>query len=142
MAPFQISEQDVATLPGLRAVRGTQRQLQKRPPPGVLPVLGTQVGEWAVPHVLPAVRRDRPGGAQPDERIGRRRPGLMKQPMPGAPSAWLAYVDVDDVKASTEKVRSLGGQVLKDVTEVPQMGWFSVIADPTGAVLGLWQTAR
>ena len=31
---------------------------------------------------------------------------------------------------------------VKDVTEVPQMGWFSVIADPTGAVLGLWQTAR
>jgi predicted enzyme related to lactoylglutathione lyase len=76
---------------------------------------------------------------QPGEGTGG---GLMKQPMPGAPSAWLAYVDVDDVKASTEKVRSLGGQVLKDVTEVPQMGWFSVIADPTGAVLGLWQTAR
>jgi uncharacterized protein len=71
---------------------------------------------------------------QPGEGTGG---GLMKQPMPGAPSAWLAYVDVDDVKASTEKARSLGGQVLKDVTEVPQMGWFSVIADPTGAVLGL-----
>ena len=76
---------------------------------------------------------------QPGEGTGG---GLRKQPMPGAPSAWLAYVDVEDVKASTEKVRSLGGQVLKDVTEVPQMGWFSVIADPTGAVLGLWQTAR
>ncbi len=76
---------------------------------------------------------------QPGEGTGG---GLMKQPMPGAPSAWLAYVDVDDVKAATEKVRSLGGQVLKDVTEVPQMGWFSIIADPTGAVLGLWQTAR
>jgi predicted enzyme related to lactoylglutathione lyase len=44
--------------------------------------------------------------------------------MPGAPPAWLAYVDVDDVKASTEKARSLGAQVLKDVSEVPQMGWF------------------
>jgi uncharacterized protein len=76
---------------------------------------------------------------QPGEGTGG---GLMKQPMPGAPSAWLAYVDVDDVKASTEQVRSLGAQVLKDVTEVPKMGWFSIIADPTGAVLGLWQTAR
>jgi len=36
----------------------------------------------------------------------------------------------------------LGAQVLKDVTEVPQMGWFSIITDPTGAALGLWQTAR
>lgn len=67
--------------------------------------------------------------------------GLMKQMIPGAPSAWLAYVNVDDVKASTAKARSLGATVLKDVTEVPGMGWFSVISDPTGAALGLWQTA-
>jgi hypothetical protein len=30
---------------------------------------------------------------------------------------------------------------VKDVTEVPQMGWFSVIVDPTGAALALWQSA-
>lgn len=65
--------------------------------------------------------------------------GLMKHPIPGAPSAWLAYVVVDDAKTATEKARSLGGQVMKEVTEVPGMGWFSIITDPTGAVLGLWQ---
>ena len=63
-------------------------------------------------------------------------------PVPGAPSLWLAYAVVDDVKASTEKAKSLGAKVMQDVTEVPKMGWFSVIADPTGAHLGLWQTAR
>lgn len=68
--------------------------------------------------------------------------GLMQHPVPGAPSTWLAYVDVDDVKASTEKARSLGAQVMRDVTEVPNMGWFSIIADPTGAHLGLWQTKK
>ena len=66
--------------------------------------------------------------------------GMMKHPVPGAPSAWLAYVLVDDVRASTAKAKSLGGSVLKDVTEVPGMGLFSVIADPTGAPLGLWQS--
>ena len=75
---------------------------------------------------------------QPGEGTGG---GLMKQMMPGAPSAWLPYVIVDDVKASTEKATSLGGSVLKDVSEVPGMGSFSIITDPTGAVLGLWQTA-
>jgi len=25
------------------------------------------------------------------------------------------------------------------MTEVPNFGWFSVVKDPTGAVLGLWQ---
>jgi hypothetical protein len=67
--------------------------------------------------------------------------GLMQHPMPGAPSSWLAYVNVDDVRKSTEQARSLGAQVLKEVTEVPGMGWFSIILDPTGAALGLWQAA-
>jgi predicted enzyme related to lactoylglutathione lyase len=73
---------------------------------------------------------------QPGEGTGG---GLMKHPIPGAPSAWLAYVVVDDAKASTDKAQSLGARVMKEVTEVPNMGWFSIITDPTGAVLGLWQ---
>ncbi len=51
--------------------------------------------------------------------------GMMKHPMPGAPSAWLAYVLVDDIKAATAKAKSLGATVMKDVTEVTGMGWFS-----------------
>jgi predicted enzyme related to lactoylglutathione lyase len=76
---------------------------------------------------------------QPGEGTGG---GLMQQMMPGAPSAWLAYVVVDDVRASTEKAKSLGARVMKDVTEVPGMGWFSIIVDPTGAMLGLWTNAK
>ena len=66
--------------------------------------------------------------------------GLMKHPMAGAPSMWLPYVNVDDVAAATQKAKSLGATVVKDKTEVPNMGWFTVIQDPTGAVLGLWQS--
>jgi len=29
---------------------------------------------------------------------------------------------------------------VKNSIEVPDMGWLSIIADPTGAALGLWQT--
>jgi predicted enzyme related to lactoylglutathione lyase len=65
--------------------------------------------------------------------------GLMKHPVPGAPSSWLPYVQVDDLKAATAKAKSLGAQVMKDVTEVPDTGHFSIILDPTGAALGLWQ---
>jgi len=28
---------------------------------------------------------------------------------------------------------------MKDVTDVMGMGWLSIITDPTGAMLGLWQ---
>ncbi len=65
--------------------------------------------------------------------------GIMQHPIPGAPSQWLAYVQVDDVAAATKKAKALGATVLKDRTEVPNYGWFSIIADPTGATLALWQ---
>ena len=65
--------------------------------------------------------------------------GIMKHPMPGAGSAWLPYVLVDDVEASTKKAGELGGTIIRGVTEVPGMGWFSIVMDPTGGVLGLWK---
>ncbi len=65
--------------------------------------------------------------------------GMLKHPMPGAPSAWLAYIGVDDVRASTEKAKTLGAKLLVDVTEVPGMGHFSILMDPTGAAFALWQ---
>ena len=68
--------------------------------------------------------------------------GMMQHPVPGAPSMWLAYVSVDDVEASTKKAQSLGATIIRDKTEVPQMGWFSILTDPTGAVFALWQAAQ
>jgi predicted enzyme related to lactoylglutathione lyase len=29
--------------------------------------------------------------------------------------------------------------IMKGVTEVEGMGWLSIIVDPTGAILGLWE---
>ena len=66
--------------------------------------------------------------------------GMMKQLIPGAGSAWLPYVEVADIKASTKKAQSLGAKAMKDVSEIKDMGWLSIIVDPTGAMLGLWQT--
>jgi predicted enzyme related to lactoylglutathione lyase len=65
--------------------------------------------------------------------------GIMKQIL-GGPSGWLAYVQVDDIHATTQKAKSLGAEVMKEVTEVMGMGRLSFIRDPTGAVLGLWQS--
>jgi uncharacterized protein len=65
--------------------------------------------------------------------------GMMKHPVPGAPSAWLAYVQVDDIQAATKKAKSLGATIMKDVTEVMGAGWLSIVLDPTGAALGLWK---
>jgi predicted enzyme related to lactoylglutathione lyase len=64
--------------------------------------------------------------------------GIMKQ-VPHGPAGWIPYVLVDDLRAATDKAKSLGGKVMKDITEVPDMGWFSIIEDPTGSILGLWK---
>jgi len=68
--------------------------------------------------------------------------GMLPQKVPGAPSAWLPYVEVADIEAATAKAKQLGARVMKDVTEVPQMGWYSIITDPTGAHLGLWKARQ
>jgi len=59
--------------------------------------------------------------------------------MPGVPTSWLAYVGVDDINTATDKAKSLGAAVHREPTEIPNVGWFSVIADPTGAVIALFQ---
>jgi len=48
-------------------------------------------------------------------------------------------VQVDDIKESTQKAKSLGATVIKDVMEVMDAGWLSIIQDPTGAVIGMWK---
>jgi predicted enzyme related to lactoylglutathione lyase len=81
-----------------------------------------------------------PGGTYTMISVGEGTGGaMMKHPMPGAPSMWLAYVQVDDIAAATQKAKSLGATVIKDVTEVMGAGWLSIITDPTGAPLGLWK---
>jgi predicted enzyme related to lactoylglutathione lyase len=68
--------------------------------------------------------------------------GLMTNPIPGAPSSWVPYVLVDDVRTATDKARSLGAALMKDVTEVPGMGSFAILTDPTGGMLGLWESKK
>jgi len=65
--------------------------------------------------------------------------GMMTHPVPGAPSSWLAYVQVDDIQGATQKAKSLGGDIKMDVTEIPGVGWFSIFTDPTGAALALFK---
>jgi predicted enzyme related to lactoylglutathione lyase len=68
--------------------------------------------------------------------------GLMAGRPPGGPSHWLVYVRVSDLAASTAKARELGGAVLIDGQAVPDVGSFSIITDPTGAQLGLWEPLK
>lgn len=80
-----------------------------------------------------------PGGVYTTIKVGEGTGGGIMKQVPNGPSGWLAYVLVDDIHAATKKSQSLGAEVMKDVTEVMGMGWLSLIKDPTGSILGLWQ---
>jgi predicted enzyme related to lactoylglutathione lyase len=72
--------------------------------------------------------------------------GLMNLPEEacrmGAPPSWIGYVAVDDVDASAEQAKRLGGVVHVPPRDIPDVGRFSVIADPQGATLALFRSSR
>jgi predicted enzyme related to lactoylglutathione lyase len=57
--------------------------------------------------------------------------------MQGMQPAWGAYVSVEDVDAKAREVETLGGKVLLEPRDIPNVGRFCVIQDPQGAVLNL-----
>jgi predicted enzyme related to lactoylglutathione lyase len=65
--------------------------------------------------------------------------GMTVNQAPGVPPHWMAYVGVDDIHASTRKAKDLGAKVVVDVMEVGEYGSMSVITDPTGATVAMWQ---
>ena len=58
-----------------------------------------------------------------------------------APAHWMAYVAVEDVDATAGRVEELGGKVCVPPTDIPTVGRFSVINDPSGATLSLIKLA-
>jgi predicted enzyme related to lactoylglutathione lyase len=65
--------------------------------------------------------------------------GPMMPGMEAIPSHWTSYVSVDDVDAIVAKAESLGATVVAPIMDIFESGRMAVIADPTGAQLGLWQ---
>jgi predicted enzyme related to lactoylglutathione lyase len=55
----------------------------------------------------------------------------------GAQPRWTGYVGVDDVDATTDRLKRLGGAVYVSPTDVPDVSRFSVVADPQAATLAL-----
>jgi predicted enzyme related to lactoylglutathione lyase len=53
---------------------------------------------------------------------------------------WLVYIGTDDVDATTARAQELGATVLAGPMDIPNdIGRFSVLQDPAGAVFGLYK---
>jgi predicted enzyme related to lactoylglutathione lyase len=68
-------------------------------------------------------------------------PGAITEELFEGVSGWLTYVQVDDCAKSTRKARELGAQIVRDCVEIPD-GIFSVLRDPAGAVVGIFQPRK
>ena len=86
-------------------------------------------------------------GPEGTYRIAHRGPlqasGLMQLPAAaqaeGARSHWLSYVHVADVDASSARAVELGGTQLVAPRDIPQIGRFAVLRDPSGALFALFR---
>ncbi len=57
----------------------------------------------------------------------------------GHEAYWSSYVSVADTDAMTDKAAALGATIIMPAMTVMDEGRVSVINDPTGAYIGLWQ---
>jgi hypothetical protein len=66
--------------------------------------------------------------------------GAFGQPADGGvPPHWNTYVTVEEVDASLEQAKQLGGTELMPPHDVEGAGRMAVIADPTGAAFAIWE---
>jgi len=66
--------------------------------------------------------------------------GAMKMPPEAsAPPHWLPYVAVEDVDAAAQRAGELGARVYVEPKDIPEVGRFAVLADPTGAPFALFK---
>jgi predicted enzyme related to lactoylglutathione lyase len=85
-----------------------------------------------------------PDGAQPYSIMSAQGNGVagvmnLGEPMKaeGMAPNWTGYVCVDDCDAAAAKVESLGGAVMRPPKDIPGIGRFAIVADPSSAVFAI-----
>ena len=67
--------------------------------------------------------------------------GIQQKQMPNAPTQWLPYVEVPDVKQAIAKAEQNGAMIVVPYMQIGPNGSLGIFIDPTGASLGVWTPA-
>jgi predicted enzyme related to lactoylglutathione lyase len=59
----------------------------------------------------------------------------------GAPSHWLGHVAVENADEAAGRAQAVGGNLLAEPMDIPEVGRMAVVQDPQGAVLSLFTPA-
>ncbi|GAB2752706.1 VOC family protein [Amycolatopsis magusensis] len=70
---------------------------------------------------------------------GREVSGIGERTGPDTAAVWTTYFAVPDLDATLNAIAGAGGRIFRPATGVGEDCRFAVVADPGGAVFGLWQ---
>lgn len=68
--------------------------------------------------------------------------GFVKLDDTTKPGDVVIYIGTDNIESTLAKVESLGGKTVVPKTEIPKMGWFAILSDPTGNRIGLFTSTQ
>lgn len=68
--------------------------------------------------------------------------GVGQSTQPDAPARWTVFLAADDAAATADAARAAGGEVLVEAAAAPGSGTAALVADPAGAVVGVWQAGE
>ena len=68
---------------------------------------------------------------------GATRGGAMAGQNPQAPSMWLAWVEVENIDETAQRVQNHGGTMLAPAWDAEGVGRMAIASDPTGVTFGL-----
>jgi predicted enzyme related to lactoylglutathione lyase len=72
--------------------------------------------------------------------------GVMELPpemkAAGVPPHWIGVVNVADCDGTVAKAKELGGTVLNGPIDIPNVGRYATLADPSGAAFSIMQSAQ
>jgi len=67
--------------------------------------------------------------------------GLLHRPIEG-PRSWVHYVAVESIDQTIDRLRNMGGKVLRGKTAVPKTAWYAIVEDPQGNIFAIYQNDR
>ncbi len=84
------------------------------------------------------------GGYITASKDGKSVAGMMQKDdsMAGMPDVWSTYLRSEDAAATVKAATEHGGQVYMGPMDVPDQGRMAMIADATGASIGVWEPAE
>ena len=84
---------------------------------------------------------DQPGQYYVAQVRGRDVAGIGCLPDRNTPPAWVTHIRVESADQAAQRATRAGGSLLKGPFDVPPVGRMAVLADPTGAVVCVWEAA-